>query len=53
MYRLYYSEKYGYCILEYNKETITWRQVTKWYKRLRNLKRYNPQYNVTRQWLQF
>lgn len=53
MYRLYYSENKGYCILEYNKETITWRQVTKWYTRLGNLKRYNQQYDVKCQWQQF
>jgi hypothetical protein len=53
MYRLYYSKNKGYCILEYNKETITWRQVTKWYTRLGNLKRYNQQYDVKCQWQQF
>lgn len=44
MYRLYYSESMGYCIMEYNKESLFWQQLTKWYTKLGNLKRYNPQY---------
>lgn len=46
MYSLYYSESMGYCVMQYNKEFGFKQQVTKWYSKLGNLKRYNPQYFI-------
>lgn len=38
----------GYAVFEWNNEALFWVQITKWYKRLGNLKRFNPKVNEWR-----
>ena len=44
MYKVYNHESMGYCIMVYNKEAMFWQQVTPWYLRLGNLKKFHPEY---------